>query len=57
MHQHHSFRSLAVTAVALCAATLAMAQTQTQSQSDLHRNAATLNVGGDAFMTKYARAF
>ena len=32
---------------------LAVAQTQT----DVHRDAATRNVGGDPFMTKYARAF
>ena len=32
---------------------LAAAQTQT----DLHRDAATRNVGGDPFMTQYARAF
>jgi glyoxylase-like metal-dependent hydrolase (beta-lactamase superfamily II) len=28
-----------------------------QTQSDVHRDAATRNVGGDAFMTQYARAF
>jgi glyoxylase-like metal-dependent hydrolase (beta-lactamase superfamily II) len=44
----------AVTAVlALSVASLAMAQTQT----DIHRDAATRNVGGDEFMMKYARAF
>ena len=35
------------------AASLAVAQTQT----DIHRDAATRNTGGDAFLTQYARAF
>src|SRR4051812_16205699 len=39
-------------AVAMTATGLAVAD-----QFELHRNAATLNVDGDAFMTKYARAF
>lgn len=40
-------------ALTLTVASLATAQTQ----SDLHRDAATRNVGGDEFMMKYARAF
>jgi len=39
--------------LAMTGACLAAAQTQ----SDVHRDAATRNVGGDPFMTKYARAF
>jgi glyoxylase-like metal-dependent hydrolase (beta-lactamase superfamily II) len=39
--------------LALSTTSLAMAQTQ----SDLHRDAATRNVGGDAFMMQYSRAF
>jgi glyoxylase-like metal-dependent hydrolase (beta-lactamase superfamily II) len=41
-------------ALAITTAGLATAQTV---QSELHRNAATLNVMGDAFMMQYARAF
>ena len=48
-----SNRSLAALAVA--AMTMGVANAQTQS--DVHRDAATRNVGGDAFMTQYARAF
>lgn len=44
---------LAIAALAAAAGALAVAQTQT----DIHRDAATRNVGGDAFMMKYARAF
>lgn len=40
-------------ALALTTTSLAVAQAQT----DVHRDAATRNVGGDAFMMKYARAF
>jgi Metallo-beta-lactamase superfamily len=44
----------ALIAAALAAtASLALAQ----SRSDIHRDAATRNAGGDAFMLKYARAF
>ena len=42
--------SLALTAMGLAVA-------QTQTQTDVHRDAATRNVGGDPFMTQYARAF
>jgi hypothetical protein len=44
----------ALTAVSL--ATLASLATA-QTQSDIHRDAATRNSGGDPFMLKYARAF
>ena len=43
-------------AVACGMAIAATAEAQV-TQADLHRNAATLNVGGDAFMMQYARAF
>lgn len=42
-----------VAAVLAAAASLAVAQTQT----DIHRDAATRNAGGDPFMLQYARAF
>jgi glyoxylase-like metal-dependent hydrolase (beta-lactamase superfamily II) len=53
MKKSHITRS-ATAALAITAMSLAMAQTV---QSELHRDAATRNVGGDAFMTQYARAF
>lgn len=45
--------------LALCAAALAAASTLAvaQSRSDIHRDAATRNAGGDAFLLRYARAF
>jgi len=43
---------LAVSALASAAALAAA-----QAQSDVHRDAATRNTGGDAFMLKYSRAF
>ncbi len=51
------FRTLPL--VALCAAAMAAASTLAiaQSRSDIHRDAATRNAGGDAFLLKYARAF
>lgn len=52
--RRHPVRFLAAS-LAMMAAGLAMAQTQTQTS--VHLDAATRNVGGDAFMTKYARAF
>lgn len=52
--QIHSFRlSRPVAAALAAAASLAVAQTQT----DVHRDAATRNVGDDPFMMQYARAF
>jgi glyoxylase-like metal-dependent hydrolase (beta-lactamase superfamily II) len=53
MRTIRSNRRLAALAVA--AMTTGVAQAQTQS--DIHRDAATRNVGADAFMTQYARAF
>ena len=38
-------------------ATTAMGLAVAQTQTDVHRDAATRNVGGDPFMTQYARAF
>src|SRR4051812_15255631 len=49
----NALRGVLTAALALTAVTLAVAQTQTS----VHLDAATRNVGGDAFMTKYARAF
>lgn len=45
--------------LALCAAALAAASSLAvaQSRSDIHRDAATRNAGGDAFLLKYARPF
>ena len=37
--------------------TTAMGLAVAQTQTDVHRDAATRNVGGDPFMTQYARAF
>jgi glyoxylase-like metal-dependent hydrolase (beta-lactamase superfamily II) len=51
-HAPFRFSQGAAAALAL-AGSLAVAQTQT----DIHRDAATRNVGGDAFMMQYARAF
>ncbi len=42
-----------IAAALAAAASLAVAQTQT----DIHRDAATRNTGGDAFLMQYARAF
>lgn len=44
---------------ALCAALLAATGSVAlaQTRSDIHRDAATRNAGGDAFLLKYARAF
>lgn len=44
---------------ALCATALALAGSLAvaQSRTDIHRDAATRNAGGDAFLLKYARAF
>ncbi|HWH84112.1 MAG TPA: MBL fold metallo-hydrolase [Burkholderiaceae bacterium] len=53
MHQHSRLK-LALAAASLATAT-ALAGAQTQS--DVHRDAATRNVGGDPFMMKYSRAF
>jgi len=54
MHQNRPrFTRIVAAVLALSTTHLAMAQTQ----SDLHRDAATRNVGNDAFMMKYARAF
>lgn len=47
---------LRLTAAALAAAAAAFATAQTV-QSELHRDAATRNVRGDAFLMQYARAF
>jgi glyoxylase-like metal-dependent hydrolase (beta-lactamase superfamily II) len=52
-HRIHIARNVLV-AVAVAAAGIVTAQT---TQTQLHLDAATRNVGGDAFMTKYARAF
>ncbi len=52
--QTHRFPLSCFIATALAAAaSLAVAQ----SQTDVHRDAATRNTGGDAFLTQYARAF
>ena len=53
MNKSQIARSVAA-ALVTTAMGLAVAQTV---QSELHRDAATRNVGGDPFMTKYARAF
>ena len=53
MKKSHMTRSAAA-ALAMTAMGLAVGQTV---QSELHRDAATRNVGGDPFMTQYARAF
>jgi len=54
LNSKRTFLASCVTAaLAMTGAGLAVAQTQT----DVHRDAATRNVGGDPFMTKYARAF
>jgi hypothetical protein len=53
MKKSHMTRS-ATAALAMTAMSLAVGQTV---QSELHRDAATRNVGGDPFMTQYARAF
>ena len=46
---------LAALLAAALAATASIAVAQ--SRSDIHRDAATRNAGGDAFLLKYARAF
>ena len=51
-HRHHLGRILA-TAIAVSASAHVTAQTQ----SEIHRDAATRNVGGDTFMAQNARAF
>jgi glyoxylase-like metal-dependent hydrolase (beta-lactamase superfamily II) len=53
MHFKRSLTSRSAAALLAAAASLAVAQTQT----DIHRDAATRNTGGDAFMIQYARAF
>lgn len=56
MHRNlSSFVRLATAGLASATAALALAQTQTQT--DIHRDAATRNVRGDAFMMRFARAF
>ena len=54
MHTIKTIARAVTAAVAMGAAGLASAQTV---QSALHQDAATRNVGGDPFMTQYARAF
>lgn len=52
LHRHH-LRRIVATAIAVGASTHVAAQTQT----DIHRDAATRNVGGDTFTAQNARAF
>jgi glyoxylase-like metal-dependent hydrolase (beta-lactamase superfamily II) len=54
LHTLTKIASAVTAAVAMAGSGIAAAQTV---QSELHRDAATRNVGGDPFMTKYARAF
>lgn len=54
--KNHRTPLLHCRAAATLAAAAGMAGAQT-AQSELHRDAATRNVGGDPFMLKYARAF
>lgn len=52
-----NFRRIPI--AALCAAALAAASSLAlaQTRSDIHRDAATRNAGGDEFLLRYARAF
>ena len=54
MKKSHMTRSATA---ALVMTVVGLAAAQPLPQGELHRDAATRNVGGDPFMTKYARAF
>jgi glyoxylase-like metal-dependent hydrolase (beta-lactamase superfamily II) len=53
---NHTLKRLAKAAAAACITT-ACGLAAAQTQPDIHRDAATRNTGGDAFMLQYARAF